>query len=101
MVLTEHQQKAARLARKLGGVQGCWVTSPMPLRDDAKLRFQILDGERNRVLQMLEDAGYEAKFVSVLPRVTFVGMAGACVYEVAFAQPQQEIPQETRIIPRD
>jgi hypothetical protein len=99
-MLSERQQKAARLARELDGVQGCWVTSPLPLRDDARLRFQILDGERNRVLQMLEDAGYEAKFVSVLPRVTFAGMAAACLYEVAFPTPQQNIPQEPRSIPR-
>src|SRR5262245_54469938 len=96
MALTERQQTANALAKAINGMEGAWVTSPLPLDGQAKLRFQVLDGDRNRVLQQLRDWNWEPAFVSILPRVTFNGMAAASVYEVNL--PAERIPvQDDRI----
>ena len=71
-------------------MDGAWVTSPLPLDSQSRLRFQVLDGDRNRVLQQLRDWNWEPAFVSILPRVTFNGMAAASVYEVNL--PAERIP---------
>lgn len=97
-LLSQRQTKAADLARELGKFEGVWITSPLPLDDGAKLRFQVLDGDRNRVLQTLQDWGWEPQFVSVLPRVTFVGFAGACVYEVDLPRERAAVPVDDRTI---
>src|SRR5262245_12048567 len=101
MVLTERQQLARNLANELGKFDGVWVTSPLPLDNNARLRFQLLDMERNHVVQTLKDWGWNPVCLSVLPRVHTTGLIAACLWEVDIPKPRQEIPQETRIIPRD
>src|SRR5262245_16867459 len=91
-VLSERQQKAQALARELGSLEGVWIVNPMPLPDHSKLRVQILDTVRNRVLQMLKDAGYEPQFVTILPRVHNVQFdMGAAVYEIDLPRERQPI----------
>src|SRR5262245_20761589 len=93
----ERQQTAQHLARSIGAMEGAWVTSPMPLDNGRRLRFQVLDGDRNRVLQQLRDWGWDPVFVSVLPRVTFVGMAAACLYEIELPRERQTIVDDRKI----
>jgi|SRR6516225_915489 hypothetical protein len=87
-ILNQRQRTAQALAREIESL-GAWVTSPLPLDDGKRLRFQLLDGDKNRVLQAISDLGFEPRFVSILPRVTFVGLAAACCYEVALAPERQ------------
>src|SRR5215510_2207064 len=47
--LTARQQKAAALTRWLQDL-GAFVTSPLPLAPNQKLRFQVLQTDRNAVL---------------------------------------------------
>src|SRR5262245_9965567 len=101
MVLSERQQLAKRLADEIGKFDGVWVTSPLPLDDNAKLRFQLLDMERNHVLQTLKDWGWNPVCLSVLPRVHSTGLIAACLYEIDLPKPRQEIPQDSRAIPKD
>jgi hypothetical protein len=101
MVLSERQQLAKSLADELNKMDGAWVTSPLPLDDDAKLRVQIKDIDKNRIIQWLRDLGWEPVCVSVLPRVCVTGLIGACLYEIDLPRERQAIPQDDRAIPKD
>jgi len=100
MVLSERQQLAKRLADELDKMDGVWVTSPLPLDDNQKLRLQIKDIDRNEVLQLLKDWGWDPVCISVLPRVCSTGLMAACLYEIDLPQPRQEIVDD-RAIPKD
>jgi hypothetical protein len=89
------------LARELGKMDGVFVTSPLPLDDNQKLRMQIFDSARNEVVQLLKDWGWDPVAISVLPRVHSTGLIAACLYEIDLPKPRQEIPQDSRAIPRD
>jgi hypothetical protein len=101
MVLSERQQLAKSLAAEIDKMDGAWVTSPLPLDDDAKLRLQIKDIDRNRIIQLLKDWGYPPVCISVLPRICTTGLIGACLYEIDLPRERQPIPQDGRAIPKD
>src|SRR5262249_16454514 len=82
-------------------MDGVWVTSPLPLDDNHKLRLQIKDIDRNEVLQLLRDWGWNPVCVSVLPRVCPTGLMAACLYEIDLPREPQPMPQDDRIIPKD
>src|SRR5215471_2005008 len=100
MVLSDRQQLARRLADELGKMDDVWVTSPLPLDDNQKLRLQIKDIARNEVLQLLRDWGWDPVCISVLPRVCSTGLIAACLWEIDLPQPRQEIVDD-RAIPKD
>jgi len=100
MVLTERRQLARNLANELGKFDGVWVTSPLPLDDNAKLRFQLVDMERNHVIQTLKDWGWDPVCLSVLPRVHSTGLIAACLYEIDLPRERQPIIND-RTIPKD
>jgi len=100
MVLSERQQVAKKLTEELGKMDGVWVTSPLPLDDNQKLRLQIKDIDRNEVLQILKDWGWDPVCVSVLPRVCSTGLMAACLYEIDLPKPRQDIVDD-RAIPKD
>src|SRR5215467_6447831 len=97
MVLSERQQLARRLADELDKLDGVWVTSPLPLDDNHKLRLQIKDIDRNEVIQLLKDWGYDPVCISVLPRVCSTGLMAACLYEIDLPQPRQDIIDDRKI----
>jgi hypothetical protein len=90
-MLTERQQLAKRLADELGKLDGVWITSPLPLDESRKLNLQILDSERNRVLQIIRDWGWHPICVSILPRVHSTGLLAACLWEIDLPKPRQNI----------
>ena len=83
-LLSERQQKAEQLSQELRQLFGIATLNPMPLADDAKLRFQVLDADRNRVVEQLCAAGWIPAFVSPLPKVTTNGLIPAGVFEVTY-----------------
>jgi hypothetical protein len=98
-VLTNRQQLARKLVDELNKFEDVWVTSPLPLRDGTRLHIQILDRSRNEVVQIIKDLGYDARFVSVLPRITSTWTQAACLYEVDFPGDRQPIIDD-RVIPK-
>jgi|SRR5262245_35203656 len=90
-LLNERQEKAAALARELGKMDGVWVTSPLPLDDHAKLRLQIREIDRNHVVQMLKDWGWDPVFLSVLPRICTTGLIAAGLWEIDIPKPRQDV----------
>src|SRR5262245_18501258 len=95
-VLSNRQQLARNLANELENMSDVWVTSPLPLDDNAKLRVQISDAVRNEVCQILRDWGWSPVCISVLPRVCSTGLLGACLYEIDLPRERQPI-QDDRI----
>lgn len=63
-------------------MDGAFITSALPLDDQQRLRVQILDATRNRVVQAIRDLGFEPRFCSVHPRITPIGVEAACSFEV-------------------
>ena len=80
-LLTERQQTAGALMCELQRL-GAWVTSALPLRDDEKLKFQVLDENRSQVLEKLSQWGWGPTLYSNLPRITSRGMEAATIYEI-------------------
>jgi len=99
-VLSERQQLAKSLADGLNKLDGVWITSPLPLDDNAKLRVQIKDRDSNEIIQLLRDWGHEPVLVSVLPRVCLTGLIAACLYEIDLPRERQPIVDD-RTIPKD
>jgi hypothetical protein len=73
---------------------GVWITSPLPLNDDAKLRFQVLDNRKNEALQTLTDWGWEPRFVQILPRIDAASfkVIPAAIYEIDLPKERQSVP---------
>jgi hypothetical protein len=89
MMLSERQRTAESLAREIG-LMGGWVVSPMPLDGNSKLRFQVIDKDRDAVIEKLSSWNWSPAFVSVLPRVCPDGMKLASLYEI-------DLPRENTV----
>ena len=79
--LTDRQRMAQALAREINAM-GAWVVSPLPLDDKAKLRFQVMDTDRDAVISKLASWDWAPVPVSVMPRITPRGMQAAMLYEI-------------------
>ena len=97
-MLTNRQQMAKRLVDELNKWDDVWVTSPLPLRDGARLRMQIADRSRNEIIQLMRDWGYDARLISVLPRICPTGVEAACLWEVDFPGDRQPIIDDRKIM---
>jgi hypothetical protein len=95
-LLSERAQKAQDLARSLGRMDGVWVTSPLPLADGARLRFQVLDKHKNELLQTLTDWGWEPRFVQILPRIDAATFKPAAIYEIDLPPERQSVVDDRK-----
>jgi hypothetical protein len=94
--LSERQQKAADLAREIHRM-GAWVTNVMPLDDNARLRFQVLDSDRSRIIQTLTDWEWEPAFCGTYPRICNDGFKLASVFEIDLPRERQPIMDDRTI----
>jgi hypothetical protein len=81
MALTDRQRTAESLAREISQL-GAWCISAMPLDDCNKLRFQVMDTDRDAIITKLASWGWLPAPCGPLPRVTPKGMLGATIYEI-------------------
>src|SRR5262245_51842088 len=95
-MLTDRQRTAQAIARELQRM-GAWVTSPMPLDRDGKLRFQVLDKDRDAILARLSQWNWTPALLSAYPRICSDGMLQATLYEIDLPRERQAIPQDDRI----
>jgi hypothetical protein len=93
MVLSERQQTAEALAREIARM-GAWCVSPMPLDKNAKLRFQVMDSDRDVVISKLASWDWLPVPCSSLPRITHGGWMSAQIYEIDLPREQSPIPDE-------
>jgi|SRR5262245_3745536 len=89
-LLTERQQQAQSLAHEIQRMGG-FVINPMPLGDKARLRFQVLDKDKNAIIEKLMSWNWYPIYCNCLPRVTPVGMEAASTYEVDLPPERQPI----------
>src|SRR5262245_35276588 len=96
-MLTERQKTAQAIAAELHRL-GAWVVSPMPLADNAALRWQVLDTDREAILEKVSSWGWSAALKNTVPRFTPRGPVPSSVYEIDLPRPRQAVV-DTRIIP--
>ena len=92
-MLTERQRTAESLAREIARM-GAWVVNPMPLDNNSKLRFQVLDKDRDKVVEILSSWNWSPLLLKMYPRITFDGMQQASVYEIDLPPERQPIADD-------
>jgi hypothetical protein len=95
-MLTERQKTAEALAREISRMGG-WVVSPMPLDASARLRFQVLDESREKVLEILSSWDWSPAFCGMLPRITLNGMRPGSIYEIDLPPERQAIADDRTV----
>jgi hypothetical protein len=96
-MLSARQEQAQSIAAELHRL-GAWVVTPLPLDSCANLRFQLLDKDRDKVLEKLASWEYLPSLCSSFPRITANGMEAATIYELALEPERQPIPDDRRAI---
>jgi hypothetical protein len=95
--LTKRQETAEALCRELQRI-GAHVVNAMPLNDDHRLRFQILNDDREAVLQKLGEWGWSPILRNHGLRLCLNGVAEPCTtYEIDIPRERQPIPQDRTI----
>jgi hypothetical protein len=98
-LLTDRQRTAQALAKELLAM-GAWVINPLPLDDNAKLRFQVMDVDRDRVIEKLSSWDWSPTLVGFHPRITSRGMEAATLYEINLPADTPAVPAyDRKIIP--
>lgn len=92
--LSKRQETAQALTIELQKM-GASVISPLPLDENSKLKFQMLDAERDKVITQLCEWGWIPAHVSPLPRVTTNGLVAASVYEIDLPRPRLTVCDDT------
>jgi len=95
-LLTERQQTAEALAREITRM-GVWCVSSMPPDNNAKLRFQVMDSDRDVVISKLASWDWLPVPCSSFPRITHGGWMAAQIYEIDLPREQSPIPDERSI----
>jgi hypothetical protein len=98
--LTERQQQAAAIMAELQKIGG-HVINPMPLAEDARLVFQVLDYQRDALLEKVSQWGWNPVLKNHGLRFDVVDyVARRCTtYEIDLPRDKQSIVDD-RTIPR-
>jgi len=96
--LSERQLQAQAIAGELAKL-GAWCISPLPLDDSQPLRWQVLDSDRDAVLEKVGSWGWSAVMRGSIPRFCPSGPLQSSVYEIDLPKPRQVVV-DTRIVPR-
>jgi hypothetical protein len=94
MLLTPRQATAEALRHELNRI-GCHVINVMPLPPHMHLRFQVLDDEREAMLQKLSSWGWSPTFISSGPRFCLDMTARpASTYELRIEDDRHPVPKD-------
>src|SRR5262245_33095676 len=96
-MLTERQKTAQAIAAELHKL-GAWVVSPMPLADNQALRWQVLDVDREAILEKVSSWGWSAALKNTVPKFTPGGPLPSSVYEIDLPR-ERQVVVDTRRIP--
>src|SRR5262245_26480600 len=95
-MLSERQKTAAAIAGELHRL-GAWVVSPMPLPHNQSLRWQVLDVDREAILEKVSSWGWSAALKCCVPRFTAQAPTPSSVYEIDLPRERQAVV-DTRTI---
>lgn len=84
-MLTAREEQAQFIAAELHKL-GAWIVNPMP---SARLRFQVLDSDREKILGKLASWEYLPSLCGSQPRITVKGMEPATLYELNLEEPER------------
>jgi len=87
MALSERQQTAERLMRWLQGM-GAFVTNPMPLNPGQQLCFDVLNPDREHVLEELRKQNWEPRTGVVAMRYHHDELVPCTQFEIALPSDQ-------------
>src|SRR5947208_16868722 len=93
-LLSERQQTAQALAREIIRM-GAWVVSPP---GDERIRFQVLDKDRNAILEKLGSWNWSPVFVGTHPRICPDGWKLTSVYQIELPPERQPIVDDRQPI---
>src|SRR5262245_58745413 len=79
--LSARQLQAEVLSRDIQKL-GAWCLSAMPLNENQRLRFQVLDGDHEELLEMLNNAGVKPVICNHVLRFTPQGAKPSIIYEI-------------------
>src|SRR5262245_29922165 len=96
--LTERQLTAQSIAAELHKL-GAAVICLLPLSPGQNLRFQVLDTDREAILERVSLWGWSPTLCNSVPRFTPQGPQPASVYEIQIPADRQPVPQD-RSVPR-
>src|SRR5262245_10503432 len=94
--LTARQLQAEVLCRDIQRL-GAWCLSPMPLREDSRLRFQVLEGDQDELLEMLTNAGWNPVFCNHGLRFTPQGAKPSIIYEIDIEHERPAVVDDRKI----
>src|SRR5262245_61470187 len=94
--LTSRQLQAEVLCRDIQRL-GAWCLSPLPLREDSRLRFQVLDGDHEELLEMLTNAGWSPILCNHGLRFTPEGAKPSIIYEIEIEHERQAVVDDRAI----
>jgi hypothetical protein len=98
-LLTEPEQKAARLTKAISKMPEVYVVS---VPGETRLRVQLFQCQRNYFLGWLAEHGWSAVFMGLVPRITEMGKVMCEQYEVDVReQLLSTLPTDARRIPDD
>ena len=96
--LTARQLQAEVLCRDIQRL-GAWCLSAMPLNENQRLRFQVLEGDQDELLEMLTNAGWNPIFCNHGLRFTPQGAKPSIIYEIDIEH-ERPVVVDDRKIPR-
>jgi len=94
MALSERQQTAERLARWLQSM-GAFVTNPMPLSPGQQLRFDVLNPDREHILEELRKQNWEPITGVVAMRFYRDTLVPCTQFEIALPADQPPVQNRT------
>src|SRR5262249_2259694 len=99
MAPSERQRQAEAIAAELGKLGVAWVTSPLPLSPNHKLRFEVLNEHRQAVLEKIGGWGWSPALVQSGLRfcVQDYSAKPSSIYELALPAEQPTIVDDRRI----
>src|SRR5262245_61725986 len=98
--LTSRQLQAEVLCRDIQRL-GAWCLSAMPMNENQRLRFQVLDGDHEELLdEMLTNAGWNPIFCNHGLRFTPQGAKPSIIYEIDIEH-ERPVVVDDRKIPRE
>src|SRR5262249_411768 len=94
--LTSRQLQAEVLCRDIQRL-GAWCLSALPLNQNQRLRFQVLEGDQDQLLEMLTNAGWNPVFCNHGLRFTPQGAKPSIIYEIDIEHERQRVPDDRSI----
>src|SRR5262245_64639266 len=89
-MLSERQQRAEALCQELRKL-GAEVINPLPLDDNSKLRFQMLDSDKDRIITEICSWGWTPQYVQAHPRFSYAGLIPGSLYEIDLPRPRMTV----------